>query len=131
MLFSRAAAGASFLVTQPCFSVDVLKAWLQRLVELKLTWKFAVVVTLAPLPSAETARWLQLHSRGVAIPQELLASLDSAPDPEQAGIDHCIELVREVREMPGVSGINMLTLGNPHAAAAVLQAATGSRHQME
>jgi methylenetetrahydrofolate reductase (NADPH) len=55
-LLARASAGARFLQTQPCLDIDVLRAYMQAMVEAKITWNYAVIVSLAPIPSAELMR---------------------------------------------------------------------------
>jgi methylenetetrahydrofolate reductase (NADPH) len=117
-----ASAGARFVQTQPCFSVPLLRRYVQRLVELKLTWKFAVIVTLAPLPGMEFARWQLDNPRGTRVPKAIANELAAASDPEQAGIAICARQMRKIAAIPGVSGINLLTLGNPAAVAAAIEA---------
>lgn len=121
-LLARAMAGARFMQTQPCFNLVLLRRYLQGLVQAKVTWKYSVIVTLAPLPSANMARWLAENSRGALIPDALIERLENTRDPEQEGIDICSELMREVARIPGVSGINLLTLGNPGAVVAAIDA---------
>jgi methylenetetrahydrofolate reductase (NADPH) len=121
-LVARASAGARFLQTQPCFNLDLLDRYMQRLVEEKLTWSYSVIVTLAPLPSAEKARWLLQNNRNTLIPDAVLDRIENAPDPEQEGIDICVELMQEIARIPGVSGINVLSLGNPDAVIAAIEA---------
>jgi methylenetetrahydrofolate reductase (NADPH) len=121
-LLARAMAGARFLQTQPCFNLVLLRRYLQGLVRARVTWKYSVIVTLAPLPSARMARWLAENSRGVLIPDELIERLENSKDPEQEGIEICAELMREIAGVPGVSGINLLTLGNPRAVTASIKA---------
>ena len=92
---------------------------MQRLVDLRLTWIFAVVVTLAPLPGIENARWQMDNARATVVPKTLARALSEAEDPRQAGIEHCARLMREIAAIPGISGVNLLTLGDP---AAVIEA---------
>ncbi len=115
-------AGARFLQTQPCFNLVLLRRYLQGLVQAKVTWKYSVIVTLAPLPSAKMARWLAENNRGALIPDALIERLENSTDPEQEGIEICAELMREIADIPGVSGINLLTLGNPRAVTASIKA---------
>ena len=121
-LRARAMAGARFLLTQPCFNLKLLQKYMHGLVAAKLTWKYSVIVTLAPLPSADMARWLAQHQRDVLIPDVLIDRLDNSPNPEQEGIDICASLMKEFAKLPGVSGINLLTLGKPEAAIAAIEA---------
>lgn len=120
-LQARAMAGARFLQTQPCFNPFLLRQYMHGLVEARLTWKFSVVVTLAPLVSADMARLLAVNGRSVLIPDALVERLENAADPIQEGIDICAGLMTEFAGLPGVSGINLLTLGNPDAVIAAIK----------
>jgi len=122
LLQARASAGAQFLVTQPCFDPKMLRLYMRRMVEAKVTWNYSVIVTLAPLPSAETARWLVENRRGTLIPDVLIERLEKAADPQLEGVDICAELIRDIAGIPGVSGFNLLTLGNPEAVVAAIEA---------
>ena len=122
LLHTRAKAGARFLQTHPCFSVSMLRRYMQRLVDLRLTWNFAVIVTLAPLPGMAFARWQLEHARGTVVPKNIARELEAATDPEKAGIAICARQMGEIAAIPGVSGINLLTLGNPAAVVAAIKA---------
>lgn len=121
LLKSRARAGARFLFTQPCFSVSMLRRYAQRLVDLKLTWRYAVIVTLAPLPGMEVLRWQFEDARGTIIPVSLMKKLAETDDPEQLGIEICARQIKEISEIPGISGVNLMTLGNPSAVKAAIE----------
>lgn len=121
-------AGTRFLQTRPCFDIPLLRRYMQRLVNLRLTWNYAVVVTLGPLPGREIARWQIENSGGTIVPNTVMRELAAAADPVQAGIEICARQMREIAKIPGVSGINLLTLGDPGAAAAAIES-SGLRDQ--
>lgn len=114
-LAARVTAGARFVQTQLCFNVEMLRYWMRRLVATGLTERCAVMVSLSPLPSAETARWVKENMGDSRIPAAVIERLADAADPEQEGIDLCAELIREISEIPGVAGVSLLTTGNPEA----------------
>ena len=120
-LVARAAAGAEFMQTQLCFNIDLLRAYMARLVDLKLTWNYSVMVSLTPLPSAVTALWLKDRLRDTKIPKAVIERLEKAADPEQEGIRICAELMREIREIPGISGVHLMTTGNPETIPAAIE----------
>ena len=122
-LLSRAKAGARFIQTQLCFDLPLLRQYMQQLVESRVTWHCSMFVTLAPLPCAETARWLVENVAGSQIPDALIKRLDDAPDPHQEGIDICAEQMREIAQLPGVSGVRLLCLDHPEAVLASIKAA--------
>jgi len=121
-LKARADAGARFLQTQLCLNTDIIRAYIDALVRTKLTWKYAVIITLAVLPSAKTAIWMKKNMREVKIPVPLVERLQDADDAEFEGIKICAELMQEISEIPGVSGINLMTMGNPESIPAAIKA---------
>lgn len=121
-LKARAEAGACFMQTQLCFNTDILRSFIDALVRTKLTWKYAVIVSLAVLPSAKTAIWLKKNLRETKIPIQIVERLQAAADPELEGINICAELMREISEIPGVSGVNLMTMGNPESIPAAIRA---------
>lgn len=121
-LKARVNAGARFLQSQFCFEADVVRAYLDALVSLKLTWKSAVIISLTVLPSAKTAIWLKKNMSAVNIPIELVERLESAPDAELEGIRICAELMQQLSETPGVAGVNLMTMGNPESIPAAIRA---------
>lgn len=121
-LRERAKLGAEFLQTQLCLNIDIIKRYLYMLVETRVTWDYSVVVCLAPLPSAKTARWLKQNMADSMIPKTVIERLEQAADAEQEGIEICAELMREISGIPGISGINLMTMGNPDAIVTALKA---------
>lgn len=121
-LAARAAAGARFLQTQLCFNLNILKQYLRALVAARLTWRYSVIVSLAVLPSAATAQWVKKNLSDSRIPKSLIRRLEQAADPEQEGIAICAEKMRQIAEIPGVSGINLMTTGDASAITAAIEA---------
>ncbi len=121
-LAARGAAGAEFIQTQLCFNVDLLSAWLDALVEARLTWRFSVVVSLAVFPSVETARWVREKMTDSKIPEAAIERLEAADDEAAEGIALCAETMRAVASLPGVSGIHLMSMGDPEAMAAAIDA---------
>ena len=112
-LTERSNAGARFVQTQLCLNMDVLRQYMQHLVETRLTWKYSVIVSLTPLPSVATARWLKKNLTDSRIPRSVIVRLEQAADPAREGVAICAELIREIAEIPGVSGVNLMTTGDP------------------
>jgi len=122
-LVAKVDAGARFLQTQMCFDMDVLRRYMARLVAVRLPRRAHIVVSVATLPSGETARWVRDNLRGSVMPEVVIRRLDQAPDPEQEGVKLCAELLQELKEIPGVGGANVLTPGNVATIPAAIRAA--------
>ena len=121
-LAARAVAGARFLQTQLCFNLNILRGYMDALVAAKLTWKYSVMVSLAVLPSAVTAQWVKKNLSDSRIPKSLIRRLEQAADPEREGIAICAEKMQQIAEIPGVSGINLMTTGDAGAITAAIEA---------
>ena len=100
-----------------------LRRYMTHLVEAQLTWRCAIIVSVATLPSAVSARWLRKNLRGSLVPMKVVRRLEQARDPELEGVTICAELLQELSEIPGVSGANLLTPGDPETVAAAIRAA--------
>ena len=127
-VLAKIGAGAQFLQSQLCLDVPLLRRYMKQFVATHLAQRCYVMVSLAPLPSAETACWLRDNLRRALIPDETIRRLKQAPDPEQAGVQICAEILRDLAEMPGVSGANFLAPADPAVLKAII-AASGLRAQ--
>ena len=121
-LVAKAAVGARFMQTQLCFNMDILRHYMERFVAAKLTRNYSVMVSLSPLPSAPTARWVKENMSGSRVPDAFIQRLEDAKSPEQEGIAICAELMQEISGIPGVSGVNLMTTGDSEAIPAAIQA---------
>lgn len=119
-------AGANFVLLQACFDMDVARSYMERIVATKLTHRANFIMTLLPLPSAEVALWVRENLKGALIPDYIIERLEQASDPEREGIEICAELMQEIKSIPGVSGIDLLNLGNIESIPAAI-AASGVR----
>jgi len=119
---AKAKAGAGFLQSQLCFNTDIIRSYVEALIREKLTWKLPLVISLAVLPSVETLVWLLKYLPDTKIPISLAKRFESAADPVREGIRICAELMQEISEMPGVSGINLMTVGDPGSIVEAIKA---------
>jgi methylenetetrahydrofolate reductase (NADPH) len=121
-LTARGAAGARFIQTQLCFNMDILRQYMKRFIAAGLPEHYGVIVSLSPLPSAQTAKWVKRNMADSRIPESVIDRLETADDPEKEGIRICAELMQQVSEVPGVSGVNLMTTGTPEAIPAAIKA---------
>ncbi len=115
-------AGTNFVQLQICFDMGVLRKYLARIVASKLTHRVNFITALSPLPSAEVARWMRDNVKGALVPESIIERMEQASDPECEGIEICAELLRELATIPGVSGVNLLTMGELETIPAAIDA---------
>lgn len=111
-LTTKADTGAHFLQTQVCFDMDLLRRYMACLVALRLTHRVRIIVSLATLPSVEKAKWVRDSVHGSVMPDAVIRRLEQASDPEREGIRLCAEFIREIQEIPGIDGVNLVTAGD-------------------
>jgi len=112
----KLAAGAQFIQTQFCMDAGVVRRYLARLTDHGITERAYVLIGLAPLASARSARWIRDRLYGSIIPEALISRLEGATDQRAEGQRICIELMQEYREIPGVAGVHLMA---PHNDAVV------------
>jgi methylenetetrahydrofolate reductase (NADPH) len=101
-------AGAQFVLTHTCLDMDLLRTYMQRMVETKLVRRINVIVGMAVLSSSEDAQWVRKNRPNVIIPNDIVTRLSNAKDPEKEGIDICIEQLNALKTIPGVSGAHLI-----------------------
>jgi hypothetical protein len=74
------------------------------------------------LPSAKTAEWLRRHVAGVHIPDDAIRRLAGATNQRAEGRQLCIELIQQIREIKGVSGVHVMAYRQEEAVAEVIDA---------
>jgi methylenetetrahydrofolate reductase (NADPH) len=121
-LTSKADAGAQFIQLQLCFDMELLRAYMARIVASKLTWRFQTLASLAVLPSADAARQLRKARPDSVIPSKFVKRLEQANDAEAEGVQICAELLQEIAEIPGLAGVSLVTPGNPASIPAAIHA---------
>jgi methylenetetrahydrofolate reductase (NADPH) len=105
-LFAKAEAGANFVQTQFCMDTGVVRRYAARLRE--LGFKLPILVGVAPIPSAKSARWMREKLFGTIVPDSIVERLEKAKDPKAEGRRVCIEILQELAEIPGIAGAHVM-----------------------
>lgn len=116
-------AGAEFIQTQYCFDVPRLREFMQRVRDLGLHEELYILVGVGPLRSAKIAEWMRTNVPGVHIPDEIVARLRGAAKPALEGKKLCVEIIQQVREISGVSGVHVMAYRQEELVAEIIQEA--------
>jgi methylenetetrahydrofolate reductase (NADPH) len=119
-------AGAQFVQTQFCMDAGVVRRYMVRLDEHGITAKISVLVGIAPLRSAKSARWIKDKLFGAIIPDALVERMERAADPAAEGRRICLDLVAELADVPHVAGVHIMAPGHDSAVPEVIAAARES-----
>jgi methylenetetrahydrofolate reductase (NADPH) len=119
-------AGAQFVQTQFCMDAGVVRRYTARLAEHGLADTFALLIGIAPLRSAKSARWITEKLFGAIIPEAIVERLERAADPAAEGRRICLDLIAELAEVPHVAGVHIMAPGHDSAVPGVIKAARDS-----
>jgi|TARA_B100001123_G_scaffold441803_1_gene583810 5,10-methylenetetrahydrofolate reductase len=114
-------AGAQFVQTQYCFDVPRLRKYMSQVCDLGLHERCFILVGVGPLVSARAAEWIRTNVPGVCIPDNVISRLKSARDPRREGTAVCIELMQEIREIEGVSGLHIMAYRQEQSIGEIIQ----------
>ena len=110
----KIAAGAQFIQTQYVFDIDVFRRWVTDLGELGVLDRCFILAGVGVIRSVRMLDFLSSGKvPGVQIPEPVVRRLRGiAPDDVGAeGARLAAEVIAAVRDMPGVSGVHLLTAG--------------------
>ena len=119
-LAKKVAAGAQFIQTQYCFDIDMFKQYMQRVRELGLHEKVFILAGVGPLASAKSAEWIRSNVAGVHIPDAVIKRLRGATRQAQEGVNLCIDMVNQVREIEGVHGVHIMAYKQEQRVAEIV-----------
>ena len=107
-LLSKMSAGAEFIQTQFCMDAGAVRRYAARLLDLGVAQKLPILIGVAPIPSARSARWMKEKLYGAMIPDQIVERLERAADPKAEGKKICVELLQQLIEIPGVGGAHVM-----------------------
>lgn len=116
-------AGTSFLQTQPCLNIGLLRTYMQSLVERKVMHRAAVIVEVPLLTSQKAAKDIKANYRGATIPEVTIRRILQAKDSVEEGVTICAEMISELAAVPGVAGVNIQYEGDTKGVVAAIRQA--------
>ena len=124
-LAKKIVAGADFIQTQIIYNVDRFARWMEAVRKQELHKKVYILAGVAPIKSAGAARYMKNKVPGMDVPDEVVDRMASAPKGEakQIGIDLCIDIIKQVRQIEGVAGIHLMAIEWEEAVAEIVEKA--------
>jgi methylenetetrahydrofolate reductase (NADPH) len=124
-LLAKIAAGARFAQTQFCMDPAILRRYVARLRDCGVPKDFPLIVGIAPLASAKSARWIVENLFGSIIPTATIERLEGASDSKAEGEAIALELIRDYASIEGVAGVHIMAPLNEKAVPRLMEAARG------
>jgi methylenetetrahydrofolate reductase (NADPH) len=120
-LAKKIAAGAQFIQTQYCYDVPRLKAFMSQVRDLGLLDKIFILVGIGPLRSAKAAEWMRTNVPGIHIPDSIIKRMAGAENQAQEGRRLCVDLIQEIREIEGISGVHLMAYRQEESVPEIIE----------
>ena len=78
------------------------------------------MIGVGPLASAKAARWIRANVPGIHIPDAIIDRLEGVDDQKQEGKRICIEIMRQIKDMPGIAGVHVMAYRQEELVAEVV-----------
>jgi methylenetetrahydrofolate reductase (NADPH) len=120
-LAKKAQAGADFIQTQLIYNVPKFKEFMKRVVDLGVHEKVFILAGVGPLKTAGAAKYMRDQVPGMDVPNEIVERMEAAGKgiedkkekaaaAREEGIKVCVELIQQMREIPGVAGVHIMAI---------------------
>lgn len=113
-------AGAQFIQTNLIFDLDRFTAFMDRIRAQGLHRRAYILAGVGLLPSVKTALWMRNRVPGIHIPDAVIARLEASDTPLEEGRRIAIEMIRSLRDMPGVSGVHVMAYRREHEVSQIV-----------
>ncbi|MCA9903539.1 MAG: methylenetetrahydrofolate reductase, partial [Anaerolineae bacterium] len=107
------------------FDVPRLREFMRQVRDLGLHERVYILIGVGPLRSVNAAEFMRTRVPGVHIPDEIVERLRKTPKEQQRveGKRICIEIIQQIREIEGVSGIHVMAYRQEELVAEIIQEA--------
>lgn len=109
-LAKKVAAGARFVQTQIIYNVDKFAKFMEMVRDLGLDEKVYILAGVTPPKSLGMARYMKNYVPGLDVTDEVIARMRDAKDQRAEGIQIAVDIIRQVREIPGVKGVHIMAI---------------------
>jgi len=122
-LKKKIAAGADFLLTEPVFDPAAFAVWMDAVRTAGLDKQIAIIASVLPLEGLEKAEVLRQRKTYGPIDDVAVERLSKAADPVKEGLAMAVEIAAQLKMVPGVRGIHILSGGYEAVVGDLLAAA--------
>ena len=109
-LGKKVKAGANFVQTQIIYNVEKFRKFMEMVRDLGIDENCYILAGVTPPKSLGMARYMKKFVPGMDVTDEVIDRLAAASDQKEEGIDICVDIINQVREIPGVSGVHIMAI---------------------
>jgi methylenetetrahydrofolate reductase (NADPH) len=124
-LGKKVAAGAQFFQTQFVYDIPIFASWMQQVRDLGLDRRCFILAGVGPVKSLRALEHMRREVPGMYVPDEVVRRLRGVPEDRvpSEGLKLCSEIIMQVKEIGGVSGVHVMAFGWEDAIPEILAAA--------
>ena len=122
-LAKKIRAGADFIQTQAIYELPRFIAWMDKVREQGLHDKAHILASVLPIKSVEMARRMRSGVPGMRLPDELVERIERAADAKAEGVSICVEMIEQLKRVPGVHGIHIMAVAGEDAVPGIVKKA--------
>jgi 5,10-methylenetetrahydrofolate reductase len=135
-LAKKVKAGADFIQTQMIYNVPKFAEYMKRAGDLGLLDDVYMLAGVGPIKSSGAARYMANSVPGMDVPDEIVSRMSGAikgiPSEDKVarrvawqeeGINICVEIIQQVREIPGVAGVHIMAIEWEEAVPIIVERA--------
>ncbi|MFC2004872.1 methylenetetrahydrofolate reductase [Chloroflexota bacterium] len=110
-LAKKVKAGADFIQTQAIFDVDKFAKWMEMVTDRGLDKETHILTGVIPIKTVGMGRYMRDNVPGVDVPDEIVTRMEDAKDAKEEGVEICLEIIEQIKDIPGVHGIHIMAVG--------------------
>jgi len=109
-LGKKFSAGSDFVQTQIIYNVEKFAEFMKVVCDLGLDEKMHILAGVTPPKSLGMARYMKKFVPGMDVTDDVIKRLQAADDMEDEGINICVDVINQVREIKGVAGVHVMAI---------------------
>jgi len=116
-------AGADFIQTQAVYDIAKFAQWMEMVTAQGLDKQVHILAGVIPIRSAGMARYMRDYVSGVSVPDEIVTRMEEAKTAKEEGLRIALEVIEQLKEIPGVHGIHIMAVGWEDAVPEIVEKA--------
>ena len=109
-LAKKVAAGVDFVQTQLIYNVEKFANFMEIVRNMGLDKKVYILAGVGPIKSPKAAEMMKTSVAGLDVPDWVVDRMKKADDPKAEGVNICLEVIDQVKKIPGVAGIHIMAI---------------------
>jgi 5,10-methylenetetrahydrofolate reductase len=110
-LAKKVKAGVDFIQTQAVYDVPRFARYMEEVCDRGLDKQVHILAGVIPIRSVGMARYMRDYVSGVSVPDEIITRLEKAEKAKDEGVKIILEIIEQLKEIPGVHGIHIMAVG--------------------